>query len=150
MGERAKNIIFGAFAADAASTGIHWNYIISDNLAVVNGQPKSPPGKDFATIIAENAAYCQALPPLDLQTLKPEFLDPPQTGWYSTPLGSLSPWGHEMFAELQALAKHGADAGKDDFFDNIATSTIEYFKKQIEIADTQVYVHNILMISTTL
>jgi ADP-ribosylglycohydrolase len=100
-----------ACSADAAArSGIHWVYRQADVVAVAAGKPPLAPLEGgFPALGAENkAAWAEgAAPPapLDLATLRPEFLSPPANPFYKYEPGELSPYGHEGLLLLRSLAK---------------------------------------------
>jgi ADP-ribosylglycohydrolase len=110
--ERLKAAVVGAFTADAACTGIHWVYRQADVLALAQGKPKLPALEGgFAALGAENKAPWEggnALPPLVLSDLRPEFLQPNANPFYDYPCGQQSPYGHEALLLLRSLVREGS------------------------------------------
>ena len=130
--ERLKAAVVGAFTADAACTGdnsdalvdylpprvltpphtgIHWVYRQADALALAQGKPKLPALEGgFPEIGAENKKPWDggnALPPLALAELRPEFLQPNANPFYDYAVGQQSPYGHEALVLLRSLVKEG-------------------------------------------
>ncbi|CAM9977229.1 unnamed protein product, partial [Phaeothamnion confervicola] len=78
---RARDAILGAFVADSATSGLHWIYDTSKIDDLLKGE--------------------RALEhPF-------EFYDPPSCPFYSSTVGNLSPWGHELVPLLTSLKKRG-------------------------------------------
>jgi len=100
VGDRAKAALLGAVLADVATMPLHWHYDRGQILRKLRGEADGP----------LQAALGLAFPDktkLDLDTLAPEFFEPPSNMFYTYAQGTLSPYGAEAAGLVRSLALHG-------------------------------------------
>lgn len=111
--DRAKGAVLGALVADAASMGLHWNYDQSGVLRMVKGDK----GNFFDTL---KGFVAPDRTPLELDTLKAEFYDPPSNMFYKYNQGEQSPYGDEAVALVRSMAKEGGSLVPEKYAEDSA------------------------------